>query len=538
MEYLLNDDILKLKFLNGINQTEAILFYSWHSIHTISDLLKYGEEVRENQNLQIIIENFRKNNIKFDDELNAEELQKRNEEREIIEMKSKKTRSQYICEELLSREIESLNLSNEVIHKLKQRQIYTIKDLIDGSRYMFFQKDSSIFKESNVKRIVEELAKLGLHLNMINPINHEIDKRDEFKPEEAVKKIEPVEKVAPEDVKENQNLSIVSEVKEPEKRQTDMNEWDRRFEYLKIFKSYFGHIYIPKSFKCDGLGEWITKQRNAYKGTKGTITKDQIEKLESLGMSWICIGNSGKLKHKYYVPLNIRNVEVTKKEGFLVTYYFDGTKKSTNDEEFIDMLKGKIELPKEISDMMGRGESDSNPEAYGEEEIKELMHQVFEELPKSENDEDSLDTYSLMRKRIEEMKSRKKSISSENYRKKKLIKEYRELAAEFEGVTMRGLELDNVINSLLGIENVREIEETRPSYETIVLDDIETAKEILAEEISKKREDNGRKQELINEFIKVEKQLNNVQSESDKLDSQIASMLTPNNIHIKKRGES
>ena len=85
MNYSLSDDVIKLKFLKDINQDKVFVFYLWNNIHTISDLLKYGKEARRNKDLQVIVQEFKNKGIKFDDELKADELKKRNEERKKME---------------------------------------------------------------------------------------------------------------------------------------------------------------------------------------------------------------------------------------------------------------------------------------------------------------------------------------------------------------------------------------------------------------------------------------------------------------------
>ena len=327
---------------------------------------------------------------------------------------------------------------------------------------------------------------------------------------------------------------------------------------MKIFFNYFGHIFIPKAYKIpkelkdydrNGIGEWIVSQRKAYHRAKRTITPEEIKKLEILKMSWEGIGNKIELKNKYYRPLNIEDVKLDKTSGILYTHYLDGTVKSTNDKEFVKMLKGeveeKIELPKEIIELMDKNETISESDSY--DEIRNLMKPVLENLPEDEDLEEKVeskdeeretevtsnDPYSLMRKRIDQMKSQRSDLLSENERKRKLIeKYYRKLVSELKELTEKGLELDGIINGLLGIENAEENVELNLSK---TLDD--TTGELLYSEISKKREDNQRKQELIDEFRKAETELNKVRDESDKLDYELSSLLTPSNDHVKKRGD-
>ena len=519
MNYLLSDDVLKLKRFLGDEQNDALLFYSWHDIRTISDLLKFGEEVRREYYFNNLVESFRRFNIKFDDELTSEELDERNRERKRIEMKEREKRAQNSFEELLLREIDGLRIPNEITIKLKQNQINTIGQLIDGPTYVLFQTDD-ILKEGQLNRIEDVLANFGLRLNMINPISGQIDKKEEFKK-----------------LDEEKMTKVVEKSEEKPRRKVDTEKWEKQFEYLKLFSSYFGHIFIPRTFKENGgIGEWIATQRRAYRGEKGHISEEEIEKLESLGMSWK--GTNNKVKASLYHPLNISDIKV--KNGVLYTYYMDGTVKTSDDEEFIKMISGTKTTSKVES-------TDDT------EEIEVLVGQAFAEIQRAssvdtetpiettvqDNHEvKSSDNYSLMQGRIAEMKAKKEAILAENDRKRELIREYRQLIDEFETLTIEGLELDSNIRDLLGSDLESDsFDDSILQQGALTLKDFESIKKVLLKRLLDKRKENERKRALIDEFRSLEAELDSVQSISDELDLELSSILGQSDSHVKKRGE-
>ncbi len=68
------------------------------------------------------------------------------------------------------------------------------------------------------------------------------------------------------------------------------NSWDACYEHLCKFKQEHGHINVPPDYKADGvwLNKWLNEQKQIYLGKrKGkSLTDEQIQKLEALGMSW------------------------------------------------------------------------------------------------------------------------------------------------------------------------------------------------------------------------------------------------------------
>jgi len=64
--------------------------------------------------------------------------------------------------------------------------------------------------------------------------------------------------------------------------------WDQRFTKLIEFKHRYGHIQVPRQY--EGLGKWISEQRLKYRylqeGKPTNLSREQVEKLNGLGMVW------------------------------------------------------------------------------------------------------------------------------------------------------------------------------------------------------------------------------------------------------------
>ena len=69
-------------------------------------------------------------------------------------------------------------------------------------------------------------------------------------------------------------------------------QWQTKFELLKAYKEEKGDCLVPARYKENGLGSWVDQQRTFYrwfqeqKKEHPGITKERIDKLESIGFVW------------------------------------------------------------------------------------------------------------------------------------------------------------------------------------------------------------------------------------------------------------
>ena len=67
--------------------------------------------------------------------------------------------------------------------------------------------------------------------------------------------------------------------------------WDHYFAQARIYYAEHGELNVPLRYRTPGglsLGDWVQTQRRLRKGTLqfGTLTRQQIDKLDSIGMVW------------------------------------------------------------------------------------------------------------------------------------------------------------------------------------------------------------------------------------------------------------
>ncbi|GFH61991.1 hypothetical protein CTEN210_18467 [Chaetoceros tenuissimus] len=67
--------------------------------------------------------------------------------------------------------------------------------------------------------------------------------------------------------------------------------WNKRLAELKEFKAQYGHCNVPREYEQNkALGNWVHNQRQKYsllsKGTKSSMTQEQVKKLESISFEW------------------------------------------------------------------------------------------------------------------------------------------------------------------------------------------------------------------------------------------------------------
>lgn len=79
--------------------------------------------------------------------------------------------------------------------------------------------------------------------------------------------------------------------------------WDKMYEQAKYFYITHGHLHIsknPNTSENYKLGVWIDDQRRMYRSDKG-ISKEHIEKLESIGMKWILYRSPQEIWTEWYL---------------------------------------------------------------------------------------------------------------------------------------------------------------------------------------------------------------------------------------------
>ena len=100
-------------------------------------------------------------------------------------------------------------------------------------------------------------------------------------------------------------------------------QWKKMYELAKIYYNHYENLLIPNSFKTTNgydfdekgiaLGEWITRQRQSYKGSNNSsLTDDRRILLESIGMifdvhakQWIDSYNLAKIYYEHHGNLRI-----------------------------------------------------------------------------------------------------------------------------------------------------------------------------------------------------------------------------------------
>lgn len=61
--------------------------------------------------------------------------------------------------------------------------------------------------------------------------------------------------------------------------------WEKRFRLVKAYYERYGHLNIPQTYVAENgiwLGKWLYLQRKR----KNQLTKEQIKKLDAIGMQW------------------------------------------------------------------------------------------------------------------------------------------------------------------------------------------------------------------------------------------------------------
>ena len=92
----------------------------------------------------------------------------------------------------------------------------------------------------------------------------------------------------------NRSFTVIDEVRDCRELFAAFNEtldatWDAYYEAAKGYYKEHGHLDIPTTYKNEklSLGKWLYAQRRIRNGeVNGTLTSEQIQKLEQIGMIW------------------------------------------------------------------------------------------------------------------------------------------------------------------------------------------------------------------------------------------------------------
>ena len=85
-------------------------------------------------------------------------------------------------------------------------------------------------------------------------------------------------------------VSALNELYPGWSRTFHQRQWDKRFEELKKYRAEHGNCCVPIGHENQKLAHWVSNVRKKYNlrvaGKHSTLTKEQIDKLNSLGFVW------------------------------------------------------------------------------------------------------------------------------------------------------------------------------------------------------------------------------------------------------------
>ena len=65
--------------------------------------------------------------------------------------------------------------------------------------------------------------------------------------------------------------------------------WDESYRRLEAYRAEHGDCLVPRGYVTpdgDKLGTWVNRQRRAWKGKGGGLSKERTTRLEALGFVW------------------------------------------------------------------------------------------------------------------------------------------------------------------------------------------------------------------------------------------------------------
>ncbi len=136
-------------------------------------------------------------------------------------------------------------------------------------------------------------------------------------------------------------------------------KWQEMYEYAHLYYDHYGNLKVPQSFKTNNgfetdesgkinLGQWIAKQREAYRGNRSKLSDEQIILLEEIGMIWMPEKTDEKLQNEVITVKNVRKkqLEVLHRMSSLLNHVINREIQSKEDvdkinEQFMDELNRK-----------------------------------------------------------------------------------------------------------------------------------------------------------------------------------------------------
>lgn len=213
----LNDSSLKLVILlNDDERMQMNIFCTINKIYTIGDFLKHGDVVRNIPALKNVIDELKKNGIKFDDELTKEELNLRNIERGQINMTNDNSNLEYIT--FFSKDYETFLECSDAkfksfLRKIKRFlgrsgiEINNIKDLIKNETLNYIVMN---FNAADVDKFYEALNDFAVKNNVnIDSVRAYLDVIKKFSDSELEK--QPEEILTDDPLTESPNQNKVQE---------------------------------------------------------------------------------------------------------------------------------------------------------------------------------------------------------------------------------------------------------------------------------------------------------------------------------------
>ncbi len=196
----LNDSSLKLVILlNDDERMQMNIFCTINKIYTIGDFLKHGDVVRNIPALKNVIDELKKNGIKFDDELTKEELNLRNIERGQINMSNDNSNLEYIT--FFSKDYETFLECSDAkfkpfLRKIKRFlgrsgiEINKIIDLIKNETLNYIVMN---FNAADVDKFYEALNDFAVKNNVnIDSVRAHLDEIKKFSDSELEKQPEEI----------------------------------------------------------------------------------------------------------------------------------------------------------------------------------------------------------------------------------------------------------------------------------------------------------------------------------------------------------